>query len=154
MNRWELIERYWKMKELEDSGLSSREIGLQFGISGARVRFVLDHPISDRRYTRITNNPKYKYATRENYRIEILNLLGNKCSRCGYDSDIRALQIDHVNGGGRDDRREHGGSMYIRIYEQLKDGSKEYQVLCANCNWIKRMENKEHKKSKRYNEKH
>lgn len=151
MNRKELINRYERMKELELSGLSSREIGEREGISGTRVRYILGNPMPIRRYNRERDNePEHK--TREDYRIKIIRLLGNRCNKCGYDSDIRALQVDHINGGGRDDRKEHGGSMYLRILERLESGIVgEYQILCANCNWIKRMENREHKKSTRVN---
>lgn len=59
----------------------------------------------------------------------------------GYVSRNWALQIDHVNGDGYIKRKS------IKSYEaQLKDikeHKEEYQVLCANCNWIKKYENKE-----------
>lgn len=80
------------------------------------------------------------------YKQEIFNLLGNKCARCGFN-DKRALQIDHINGGGCKEREQLFGSKYTsgsiyykRILDKIKDGSKEYQLLCANCNWIKRHE--------------
>lgn len=90
---------------------------------------------------------------RNRYRIrrrEILGLLGNKCVRCGF-SDPRALQIDHVNGGGIGERRKFFNSsgrlvyyQYLQyILEKIKAGSKDYQLLCANCNWIKRAEMRE-----------
>jgi hypothetical protein len=78
-------------------------------------------------------------------RIEIIRLLGGKCVRCGFD-DIRALQIDHVYGGGqraaRAAKRSNIG-MYSIMHEEIIAGSKKYQVLCANCNWIKRHEKNE-----------
>src|SRR3990167_7573567 len=36
---------------------------------------------------------------RNKLRDEIIIKFGNKCKRCGFN-DKRALQIDHVNGGG------------------------------------------------------
>jgi hypothetical protein len=59
--------------------------------------------------------------------------LGAHCDECGYDNDIRALQIDHKNGGGNIERRaltERG--VYRRVFEHPDD----YRVLCANCNAI------------------
>ena len=67
---------------------------------------------------------------------------GSCCARCGFD-DIRALHIDHVHGGGQKELRGgHGGgiSYYYRV---LKDQSGKYQLLCANCNAIKRFEEHE-----------
>jgi hypothetical protein len=62
-------------------------------------------------------------------------------------TDPRALQIDHVHGGGSGKRtREHRGpneTYYNHILKEIKAGSRDYQLLCANCNWIKRYENKE-----------
>lgn len=80
-----------------------------------------------------------------NMREEAIKLLGGKCVRCGF-SDIRALQIDHVNGGGRKELREFGQwNTYSKVYALAVEGKAFgiYQVLCANCNWIKRHENKE-----------
>ena len=83
-------------------------------------------------------------------KLEIFALLGNKCSspNCavvGGMKDLRALQIDHINGGGAKEWRiMHSPETYYKhILGQLKIGSKDYQLLCANCNWIKRVENKE-----------
>jgi hypothetical protein len=73
--------------------------------------------------------------------------LGNHCMRCGFD-DRRALQIDHINGGGVE---EHKKMNHNRFLNHLLEISEEelfsnYQVLCANCNWIKKSENKEVRK--------
>lgn len=68
--------------------------------------------------------------------------LGNKCVRCGFD-DVRALQIDHVHGGGKQDIKSFG-NQWRRYYRAvLADTTGKYQCLCANCNWIKKSEQKE-----------
>lgn len=76
---------------------------------------------------------------------KIFLLLGGKCVKCGF-SDMRALQIDHVNGGGNMESRELRWSKYKVILEKVSGGSCDYQILCANCNWIKRAERGEHRK--------
>lgn len=82
----------------------------------------------------------------KNVRLQILEKLGNKCVRCSF-SDIRALQIDHINGGGKKEILAFKGNFrnyYKNIRKNVKSGDlKKYQLLCANCNWIKRYENKE-----------
>ena len=80
------------------------------------------------------------YARR--LRLAAVEVLGNKCVKCGF-SDERALQIDHVHGGGRKERREHyDNSTYM--YRRIRDGDiTDYQLLCANCNQIKKTERKE-----------
>lgn len=71
---------------------------------------------------------------------EIITLLGSKCVYCGF-SDLRAIEIDHVNGGGHKERKKfHIYGYYKHILEQVKAGSKDYQLLCSNCNDIKRYE--------------
>lgn len=70
-------------------------------------------------------------------RITALHKLGSECVECGF-SDIRALQIDHVNGGGNQDFKS-SKSGNRKVYAKIVDGDTDgYQVLCANCNWIKR----------------
>jgi hypothetical protein len=77
-------------------------------------------------------------------RLRAQRALGNKCVRCGY-KDERALQIDHVNGGGKKERTKYrGASYYYHVLKEIAAGrGKKYQILCANCNVIKRRENQE-----------
>jgi hypothetical protein len=108
------------------------------------------------------NNPKNKqkwnkYVLDKNREFqnklknEIFELLKNKCANPfnlphpNWCNDPRCLQIDHVNGGGRKHRNSFNGyTAYMKfILKQIKAGSKDYQLLCANCNWIKRSENNE-----------
>lgn len=79
-------------------------------------------------------------------RDRLFLILGNKCIRCGF-SDKRALQFDHINGGGRALRRakkfKHG-QQEINFYSSRPDLARQtLQVLCANCNFIKVVENNE-----------
>jgi len=88
-----------------------------------------------RRYSRLYHDKRNK----------IFELLGNKCIRCGF-TDKRALQIDHKNGHGYEEKREFGsGRKYLQhVLKSILNGEDKYQLLCANCNWIKRYERKEH----------
>jgi hypothetical protein len=80
-------------------------------------------------------------------RRDLLTLLGGCCARCGFD-DYRALQIDHVKGDGA---AEHRGARKLdprrqrqRVEASWRSGERgKYQILCANCNQIKRVENGE-----------
>ena len=78
-------------------------------------------------------------------KVSVLTHYGNgKCScvKCRF-SDIRALTIDHINGGGKQHRLEmKSWNLYRWLIE---NGYPEgYQTLCMNCQWIKRIENKEY----------
>ena len=74
-------------------------------------------------------------------RQRVIKKLGSKCVKCDF-SDWRALQVDHINGGGSQDRKKLGGTWYL-YQEVLKDENSKFQLLCANCNWIKKVRNRE-----------
>ena len=84
----------------------------------------------------------YYLKYRKKCRQEIIENLGGKCIQCGFH-DWRGLQIDHVKGGGTKHRKQFTNSWqyYKSILDQLETG--EYQLLCANCNQIKRYEQEE-----------
>ena len=77
-------------------------------------------------------------------RLSVIEALGGKCVRCGFN-DPRALQVDHINGGGVKELRAIANKLkYNRmVIESVKNKKGKYQLLCANCNWIKKSENKE-----------
>ena len=72
--------------------------------------------------------------------------LGNRCSSptcrwINFDgtrgcSERACLQLDHVFGKGRKERQLT--TSYIIYQRVLTDTEGRYQLLCANCNWIKR----------------
>lgn len=81
-------------------------------------------------------------------KLDLFKVMGDKCSRCPFN-DHRALQVDHVDGGGvleRRTRRKGGLGYYKRILASVLARENKYQLLCANCNWIKRHENNENGK--------
>lgn len=97
---------------------------------------------------RARNRDKYLAYMREherNKRIEvrklILDKLGRKCVKCGF-SDERALQVDHIKGNGREELRRLGHRKFAKKVLADKQGE-EYQILCANCNTIKKVVNRE-----------
>jgi hypothetical protein len=75
-------------------------------------------------------------------RDKAIESLGGKCIHCGF-TDKRALQFDHTNGDGSTDRKEIKSA--LARYNRIISGQdrKKYQLLCANCNWIKRVEKDE-----------
>ena len=67
-------------------------------------------------------------------RQEIIDHFGGECVQCGF-SDSRALQFDHINDDGVADRARWNGAI---PQVQLLLHPEKYQLLCANCNQIKR----------------
>jgi len=67
-----------------------------------------------------------------------------RCARCSF-SDVRALQLDHivaVRDRGRA-RSKYSGT-YIYQWAKAHDFPPVFQVLCANCNTVKAVEETEH----------
>jgi hypothetical protein len=81
----------------------------------------------------------YDQARHSRLKNAVYAILGETCAVCGF-SDRRALQIDHKKGGGSKDRKEMG---YRALLEKVLKNPEDYQILCANHNWIKRCENGE-----------
>lgn len=61
------------------------------------------------------------------------------CNRCRF-SDMRALSIDHINGGGSKHRREVGVGNAFYNWLRNNHYPNGYQVLCLNCQFITRHE--------------
>ena len=87
-------------------------------------------------------------ARRERDKLTVMKHYSNNdepfCYRCNF-KDIRALSIDHIKGGGglhKEKLGKKGGRQFYRwlINNNFPNG---YQVLCFNCQWIKRAENGE-----------
>ena len=91
---------------------------------------------------RLSGYNKKRYRA---YQLEVFTHYSNgtmRCAHCGFN-DIRALSIDHINGGGEKARRKSGaGGQYYRwlINNNFPEG---LQVLCMNCQFIKRHTNNE-----------
>ena len=86
-----------------------------------------------------------KAANRHYNRVrqEVLEVIGNGiivCVKCGFN-DIRAIQIDHINGGGFKEFQNSVSS--VSYYRNMLVHPEKYQLLCANCNWIKRYTDRE-----------
>lgn len=96
-------------------------------------------------------------------RNKVVLKLGARCANpaClvpGGCTDLRALQIDHVNNDGAEERKKYGAlgsrggqqplprskmqAIYLLALEDTQD---RYQLLCANCNVIKEHERRQEK---------
>ena len=101
------------------------------------------------------NKEKLRTKEREVYtslKDKIFDILGNKCSKCGF-LDKRALQLDHIKADayleykpGKHQRKLGTRSYYKMVFISLSNNENRFQILCANCNWIKKHENQEHRK--------
>ena len=109
------------------------EKGRQYYIEHREQRLQYDH-----------SRPEIHRRQREKARLNILThySLTNppSCAHCGID-DIDVLCLDHINGGGLKQLRElgkHSGTSYWN-WIRNQGYPPDYQVLCRNCNWKKRI---------------
>lgn len=83
------------------------------------------------------------HERKKQLRILILTHYGNgklACLHCGID-DLRALTLDHIDGGGSQHRDQLGRRGYNYYYWLRDNGFPQgYQTLCLNCQMIKRFE--------------
>ena len=102
-----------------------------------------DRKVYQREYMRTVYKAKKQEIDRKYHqriKKEIFVLLGDRCAICGYSG--LALQVDHVNNDGAFERKKinSGSSRYWKnILDKIKEGSNEYQLLCANCNTEKEL---------------
>jgi hypothetical protein len=95
---------------------------------------------------RIKNRSKEKMWYK-GLRDKVFKLLGNKCVNPFniehsdiFLTDVRCLQVDHIHGGGYKQRKQMTTKQY---FEYILEHPNEFQLLCANCNQIKRYANDE-----------
>lgn len=93
------------------------------------------------RKLRKENPEKYREhsrAAKRRLKDKVFMAYGNACTRCGF-SDIRALTLDHKNNNGSEERAEIGErGVYRRAL--IPENHNDYQILCMNCQFIKRIE--------------
>ena len=100
---------------------------------------------------RLSNPQKHAIKGREYQRKLKLEVLGKyspaitrvpTCARCG-NNDIRVLTLDHIYGKGTMHRKQVGNGSKFYCWIKRNKFPAGFQVLCHNCNWIKRYENNE-----------
>jgi len=98
----------------------------------------------ERLYLRMYDMNAYERERKQKITLAFRTLLGDKCAVCGATEQ---LECDHINGGGKKERREVFGNdrmKMFRYYLQHPDEAKEkLQLLCKEHNHEKLMDNKE-----------
>lgn len=83
----------------------------------------------------------YKNAASAAYharnKLAALNAYGGPKCACCDESLIEGLTIDHINGGGRDHRKEAGGGSRFYCWLKKHNYPAGFQVLCGTCNMAK-----------------
>lgn len=69
----------------------------------------------------------YKYEARRKKKQLLVEYLGGKCVRCGYNKNIAALDFHHING------KDFAISEKDYSFEKMKKEVSKCELLCANC---------------------
>lgn len=101
-------------------------------------QWLMNHPESVKRYDQ---------KRRLKAKMEALTHYGNgkcACVQCG-ENRLACLSLDHINGGGAEERRQNSAKIGTNFYGWLRHRNYPtgYQTLCMNCQYIKRYTNGE-----------
>jgi len=87
------------------------------------------------------NHPGYQErvnrANNRRIRMEALVHYGGsppRCACCGV-MDLVFLALDHIHGGGNQERRSHPSRATVLRTLKRRDWPEQFRVLCHNCNW-------------------
>lgn len=78
------------------------------------------------------NNMTAQYNRGLQRKFTLLQLLGNRCSKCGYNKNIAALCFHHVDSSTKElelDMRSLSNNAYTRLLAEAK----KCVLLCHNC---------------------
>ena len=159
--------RLEKCLELRIKGMTYESVAQQLSISKQRVHQILTGYKSPsslnskktykirHRATDIGKEKNCEYVRRNRWKIKVMvlshysNMKAPSCVYCGF-TDIRALSIDHIDGGGTRHKAilKVGSSFYKWLIAH--DYPEGYQTLCMNCQFIKRVANNELSKNKKF----
>jgi hypothetical protein len=74
-------------------------------------------------------NNYYVTASRRNAKRKLVAHFGGKCTWCGYNKSVAALQFHHQN----DDKEFGIGGSNIKSYAKLLAEAEKCVLICANC---------------------
>ena len=80
-------------------------------------------------------NPNYYKKQQErawSRKLELVRMLGGKCSVCGYDKNLSALEFHHKNPGEKDFQLDSRHLSNTNVEKIMKEVEK-CVLLCSNC---------------------
>ncbi len=104
-------------------------------------------PVKERMRQWRKRHPNLEHKRNCELKKMVLSHYGNNkdsCVICG-ENRLDCLSIDHINDDGAKHKREIGYASGSNLYRWLQNNKypEGFQVLCMNCQFIKRVENNE-----------
>ena len=65
-------------------------------------------------------------------KLELIDLLGGKCKKCGYSKNIAALQFHHLDPNAKNFKLGHR-MLSNRSWDAILEEAQKCILLCANC---------------------
>ena len=84
-------------------------------------------------------NPYWSIERNARQRAEVIYRLGGRCNQCGI-TDIRVLEVHHVNHDGYKEREKHRGESAGKQLTSVRRTPEHFELLCSNCHKIKTLE--------------
>lgn len=118
----------WQL--LYDTGLSVQEVAKQVNRARNTVRVrIITRKQNERTESYTEYMSKYIY----NYKKRIKNILvkehGGKCTQCGYDKNVKALQFHHLDPK----QKLFGLASTTQSLDKCRKEMKKCILVCANC---------------------
>jgi len=80
-------------------------------------------------YREMTKHAQYRLRDRR--KLELVKMLGGRCSLCGYNKSMSALEFDHINPSKK--LGNVGTIINTHSFASAKEEAKKCRLLCANC---------------------
>lgn len=114
----------------------------------AAPRRKLCYACKSAQYRETHNVTSYDAASRARAKSECIEAYGGKCACCG-ETEPMFMTLDHVNGGGKQHRKEtfgqKGGNMWA--WARRNGYPDMLRLLCFNCNFAEHWGGCPHKKT-------
>ncbi len=127
-----MVNNLIEIQKYYDEGNSIRKCSNKFGISYCKLQRNLKKrtqsdasSIQNRRRKLVENVTSWRRRTK----IKLIEHRGGKCSKCGYDKCIDALDFHHLDPKIKE--FQLGGS--TKSFEKLKAESDKCILVCSNC---------------------
>lgn len=98
--------------------------------SNSRSRIYCFNCSGDSSRVNNTSRKHQKTVLRRSMKIQAIKLLGGKCSICGYDKCVDALEFNHENLQEKEFKLGSGNTM---SWKQYKLEALKCKLVCSNC---------------------